>query len=66
LRLENITGTVINVEHSWNRLDGLKCTKTGKNRSVPVSPELGTALWQYILNIVSQAIFFHSMAEKRL
>jgi integrase len=41
LRPENITGTVINVEHSWNRLEGLKCTKTGKNRSVPVSPELG-------------------------
>jgi integrase len=48
LRPENITGTLIKVEHSWNRLDGLKCTKTGKNRSVPISSELSTAIEKYI------------------
>jgi len=48
LRPENISETAITVEHSWNHLEGLKCTKTGKTRTVPISLELGKALNSYI------------------
>jgi integrase len=58
LRPENITGNTISVEHSWNRLEGLKCTKTGKNRIVPVPCELSTALHKYISNnCITEYIF---------
>ena len=58
LRPENISKTSITIEHSWNRLDGLKCTKTGKVRVVPITPELGKALENYIcINNVSGFLF---------
>jgi integrase len=50
LRPENITETTIIVEHSWNRIEGLKGTKTGKTRIVPISVELGKALGNFIMN----------------
>jgi len=48
LRSDCITETSINVEYSWNRFEGLKCTKTGKIRVVPISIELGNILCNYI------------------
>jgi site-specific recombinase XerD len=35
LRPENILKTAINIEHSWNRIEGLKSTKTGKHALFP-------------------------------
>jgi integrase len=60
LRPENITDTVIKVEYSWNRLEGLKGTKTGKTRIVPVLPELGKLLNGYISNHESSGFLFSS------
>jgi integrase len=48
LRPEAINETILNVRYSWNRLEGLKCTKTGKIRAVPIVPELGIILQKYI------------------
>jgi len=48
LQPENISGTTINIIHSWNRLEGLKGTKTGKIRSVPIPIELASLLTEYI------------------
>jgi len=48
LRPEYITETSIKVEHSWNRCEGLKGTKTGKKRVVPISIQLGKILCNYI------------------
>jgi integrase len=50
LRPENIMESTINIIHSWNRLDGLKCTKTGKIRSVPVSYDFVLSLKDFILS----------------
>jgi integrase len=50
LRTENIVGNTIIIQHSWNRLDGLKCTKTGKNRIVPISSELCRTIQKYLSN----------------
>ncbi|ULQ60405.1 site-specific integrase [Brucepastera parasyntrophica] len=44
LKSEDITETGITVSHSWNRLDGLKGTKTGRTRTVPLKPELRKAI----------------------
>jgi integrase len=58
LKPENITETSINVIHSWNRLEGLKGTKTGKTRTVPIPFHLGIALKEYIRsNNISSFIF---------
>jgi integrase len=58
LKPENITETSINVIHSWNRLEGLKGTKTGKTRTVPIPSHLGIALKKYISsNNISSFIF---------
>jgi integrase len=48
LRPEDIVDTTLNVAHSWNRLEGLKCTKTGKTRSIPITSELGIVIQKYI------------------
>jgi integrase len=48
LRPENINNNCINVNNSWNRIEGLKSTKTGKIRIVPISSELGKILKNYI------------------
>jgi len=48
LQPENITNNAIKVNNSWNRMEGLKCTKTGKNRIVPIPLELGRILENYI------------------
>ena len=48
LRPENLSERIINVIHSWNRLEGLKSTKNGKTRAVPISQELEKALKEYI------------------
>jgi integrase len=36
LRMRNVTGNVLEVAASWGKLDGLKSTKTGKIRKVPL------------------------------
>jgi integrase len=58
LRPENIIGNTISVEYSWNRLEGLKCTKTGKNRIVPIPHELSIVIHEYISNnYITEYIF---------
>jgi integrase len=65
LRPENIINNTISVEHSWNRLEGLKCTKTGKNRIVPIPHELGMAIYKYISNNhVTEYIFSANNGKK--
>jgi integrase len=62
---EDISGTTIKITHSWNRLDGLKGTKTGKTRVVPISLELGLALERYInTNNISSFIFSTNGGKK--
>jgi integrase len=44
LRVENIGEKYISVENSYSWFDGLKCTKTGEPRIVPVIPEIRDAM----------------------
>ncbi|MDR3283671.1 MAG: tyrosine-type recombinase/integrase [Treponema sp.] len=49
LRVCDIQEDRINVEHSWSKADGgLKCTKNREKRSIPIIPELYTALKTYM------------------
>jgi integrase len=58
LKPENIMENSIIIEHSWNCLDGLKSTKSGKTRAVPISFELAKALNNFItINNVCGYIF---------
>jgi integrase len=40
LRKENVYPDHIDIKHSWDRIYGLKGTKTGKERAIPISSEL--------------------------
>jgi integrase len=44
LRLEDVGERALNVRHSWSDYDGLKTTKTGETRKVPLLPEVRDAL----------------------
>jgi integrase len=44
LRIEDIGEKYISVNSSYSRFDGLKCTKTGESRTVPVIPAIRDAL----------------------
>jgi integrase len=44
LRMEDIGDEFITIRSSYSRLDGLKCTKTDEERTVPVIPEIRDAL----------------------
>jgi len=44
LRLEDIGEVVIDIQHSWNPIDGLKTPKSGEARRVPVLPTIRTEL----------------------
>lgn len=50
IRLSDIGDDKLYVRHSWSPVDGLKCPKNGKERKVPLPPELRTEL----LKLVSQ------------
>ncbi|MCL2244201.1 MAG: site-specific integrase [Treponema sp.] len=50
LRPDNISEKKIIIEYSWNEIEGLKSTKTGKKRIVPISTGLGEAIRSYIIN----------------
>jgi len=39
LKMEDIENDILHVRHSWSKMDGLKTTKTGKDRIVPL-PEV--------------------------
>lgn len=47
LRIENIHNDHIVVKHSWDRRYGLKGTKTGTERIVPISKDLYSALFNF-------------------
>ncbi len=44
LKAEDIGEVFLSVNHSWSRKDGLKCTKTGESRRVPIMPRVRDAL----------------------
>ncbi len=44
LKIEKIEGNALKVDSSWSKVDGLKCTKTGKVRIVPLPAIIKTAL----------------------
>jgi integrase len=44
LRIEDIGEEYISVNNSYSRFDGLKCTKTGEPRTVPIIPVIRDAL----------------------
>jgi len=44
LRRSDIGTDTINIAHSYSTLDGLKCPKNGHKRTVPLLPEVRTAL----------------------
>jgi integrase len=44
LRMEDVGDEFITIRGSYSRMDGLKCTKTDEERTVPVIPEIRDAL----------------------
>lgn len=44
LKLSDIENNTLRVAHSWSNLDGIKCTKTGKERVVPLPEIIAQAL----------------------
>ena len=44
LKLEDVGTDRLYIRHSWSWSDGLKCTKTGKVRVVPLLPAIRAAL----------------------
>jgi len=44
IKLEDIESRILNVRHSWSYYDGLKSTKTGESRRVPLLPEVRAKL----------------------
>lgn len=48
LKSDSINTTNIKVDYSWNRIEGLKSTKSGKSRIVPISIDLSRALFDFI------------------
>jgi integrase len=64
LQPENLSETTINIIHSWNRLEGLKGTKTGKTRTVPLTPQLRLALTNYIQKHNTDGFIFSSNGGK--
>lgn len=44
LRRSDIGEDTLNIAHSWSPVDGLKCPKNGKRRTVPLLPEVRAAL----------------------
>jgi len=57
LTKENIEGQFIRVKHSWDRTYGIKSTKTGKNRTVPIPTELSKRLLALVNKSNSRYIF---------
>ena len=60
LKKENISSNMITVSHSWNRIEGLKSTKNGKTRYIPIYYELQKALDTYINDNDIQGYLFSS------
>jgi integrase len=44
LKAQDIGDVSLSVNQSWSRKDGLKCTKTGEARQVPIMPQVRDAL----------------------
>ena len=44
LKASDIGEEFLSINHSWSRKDGLKCTKTGETRQVPIMPQVRDAL----------------------
>lgn len=69
LRVTDIGKESLQISHAWNEADGLKGTKTGKAREVPLLPKIRRALLdQAALNPHGPAgfIFWGSMPDKPL
>ncbi len=59
LKVANINKTHIEVVHSWDRNYGLKSTKSGKSRTVPISPKIYTMLLELKLELgISEGFLF--------
>jgi integrase len=46
VKLSDIEGDILNVNHSWNTVDGLKCPKNGEERRVPLLPQVKECLYE--------------------
>ncbi|HOX65180.1 MAG TPA: tyrosine-type recombinase/integrase [Thermotogota bacterium] len=49
LKASDIGELYLTITHSWSRKDGLKCTKTGEDRRVPIIPRVRDALRALVL-----------------
>lgn len=49
LKASDIGEVYLTITHSWSRKDGLKCTKTGEDRRVPLIPRVRDALRTLVL-----------------
>ena len=63
LRSSDIGEDEINIAHSYSRFDGLKCPKNGKDRRVPLLPEVKAALLDLLqdnpyTDLIDPFIFF--------
>jgi len=48
LRKNDIGNGILNISHSWNNLEGLKCPKNGEKRIVPLLPQIQDMLYQLL------------------
>lgn len=64
LKLENIKKDHIVVKYSWDRKFGLKTTKSGKERIVPISKELYNILLNYPKDKQSDFMFCNPKSKK--
>lgn len=64
LQISDLEGDMIHVEHSLDRLCGIKSTKTGKDRVIPISPTLSAALNQLIIKHTGPFVFGKNNGER--
>ena len=68
LRKSDIGTNTLNIAHSYSYLDGLKCPKNGKKRTVPLLPEVRLALLDLLQDNphkVDDPFFFFSLLPDR-
>ncbi len=61
LKMENVYQDHIHVKHSWDRRFGIKCTKTGKPRDIPISKDLYSKLRNLYMKTSLKGLYIFSV-----
>jgi len=70
LRKSDIGDKVLHIRHSWSTMDGLKSTKNGETRTVPLLPEVRTMLLDllkenpHVSSVPDPYIFYGLLPDK--